>query len=512
MKNKRIKRLFRPHNSGVLKKLIGESFSSVLPVTLIILVLCMTIVPLPSGVFLAFITGAMLLIAGTGVFTLGVDSAMTKIGAYIGANSVRSKKTWVILLISLIVGTLITVSEPDLHVMAEQVSGVPNMILIVAVSIGVGVFLAVAMLRTFLKVPLKIILLVMYMAIFALSYFVPAQFIPIAFDSGGVTTGPMSVPFIMSLGAGAASMKNDRHSDDDSFGLMAICSIGPIISVMILGLIYAPSGSDYRVASVAAIDDSRTLIMTFLTALPEYLKDVAVALIPIVLFYFLTMLFNNKPSKAELIKILIGIAYTYVGLTMFLLGVNVGFLPAGSLLGREIAALPYNWIIMPVGLVIGYFVVAAEPAVHMLNRQVGEITQGAIPEKALSVSIGIGVALSVGLSMARIYFGFSLMYILLPGYALILLLMFLIPDIFTAIAFDSGGVASGAMTASFVLPFAIGFCVGIGGDVSTGAFGVVALCAMMPILVVELLGLIYKIKVGKAKRQTVVLEKEDIIT
>lgn len=513
MKTHRNKRkLFAAAEISVFGKTVKEAFSSVLPITLIILLLCFTICPLPSGTFLAFILGAVLLIVGMGVFTLGADAAMLPIGDYIGRQMVKRKNVWVILLVSFIVGTLITISEPDLSVLAEQVSGINNYVLILAVAMGVGVFLAVAMLRSFLRIPLKYILLIMYVATFVLSFFVPPQFVPVAFDSGGVTTGPMSVPFIMALGAGAASMRSDKDSENDSFGITALCSIGPILAVMLLGLIFNPGDTPYEMTVIQPVNDSKELVARFMAHLPEYMKEVALALCPIVVFYFLFMIFNAKPSKADIIKIIAGVAYTYVGLTLFLLGVNEGFMPAGSLLGQEIAALGYNWIIIPIGMLVGYFVVAAEPAVHVLKKQVEEITQGSIPGKALSVSLGIGVALSVGLSMLRIYFDFSLMYVLIPGYTIALGLMFFVPEIFTAIAFDSGGVASGAMTASFVLPLAIGFCYGNGGDVSANAFGVVALVAMMPIITIQILGLIYKLKLKRSAKKVTDAGSEEIIS
>ncbi len=511
MKASKIKRILSGNDRTVLKKTIKEAFSSVLPITVIVLLLCFTVAPLPSGTFLAFILGALLLVAGMGIFTLGADAAMLPIGDYIGRQMVKRKRIWIILLVSFVVGTLITVSEPDLSVLAGQVNGINGYVLIISVAVGVGVFLAVAMTRGFFGIPLKYILLTMYVATFVLSFFVPRQFVPVAFDSGGVTTGPMSVPFIMALGAGAASMRSDKKSESDSFGITALCSIGPILSVMILGLIFNPGDTPYEITEAVAINDSRELAERFASALPGYLKEVAVALLPIVLFYFLFMLFNAKPSWHELIKLVIGIVYTYVGLTVFLLGVNVGFMPAGSLLGQEIASLACDWVIIPVGMIVGYFVVAAEPAVHVLKKQVEEITQGAIPGKALAVSLGIGVAAAIGLSMTRIYFGFNIMYILVPGYAAALIIMFFVPDIFTAIAFDSGGVASGAMATSFVLPLAIGFCYASGGDVAANAFGVVALIAMMPIITIQVLGIVYKLKLKKAAAAEGVPADEDII-
>lgn len=516
MKNKKLKNIFVVRDFSSLKKTVKEAFSSVLPITLIVLLLCFTVCPLDTGVFLTFTIGALLLIVGMGIFTLGADTAMLPIGDYIGRQMVKKKRVWVIVLVSFVVGTLITIAEPDLTVLAEQVNGIPNFTLIISVGVGVGVFLVVAMMRTFLRVPLKYILLVMYAVTIVLSFFVPKQFVPVAFDSGGVTTGPMSVPFILSLGAGAASMRSDKHSANDSFGITALCSIGPILSVMILGIIFNPGDVPYEPTVIPAVSDSRELILMFVENTPKYALEVAKALLPLVAFYFLFMLFNQKPSRSDVIKIIIGVAYTYVGLTVFLLGVNVGFMPTGSVLGQEIAALEIggvncNWLIIPLGMVIGYFVVMAEPAVHVLKKQVEEITQGAIPGKALSLSLGVGVAVSVGLAMMRIYFDFSIMYILIPGYSIALILMFFVPDIFTAIAFDSGGVASGAMATGFVLPLAIGFCTGIGGDVASNAFGVVALIALMPIITIQILGVVYKIKTRKSARKIATEESEEII-
>lgn len=503
---------FIKHDRTILLEMIKQSFSSIMPITAIILLLCFTICPIESGTFLAFIMGALLLVVGMGLFSLGADSAMTPIGNYVGGRTIRSRRIWLIAFVSFIVGVLITISEPDLTVLANQVSDVPNLFLIGAVAIGVGLFLTVAMLRTFLKIPLKVILLVLYVATFVVSYFVPRQFVPVAFDSGGVTTGPMSVPFIMALGTGVAAARNDKKAEDDSFGLVALCSVGPILAVMILCMIFSPSGADNSVGAIPNVGNSKEMAELYLSALPHYLLDVAIALAPIIVFYFLFMLFCEKPKKYELIKILIGIIYTYMGLVLFLWGVNVGFLPVGSLLGQAIALLPYSWIIVPIGMVVGYFVVAAEPAVHVLSKQVNDITQGSIPAKALKVSLGAGVAVAIGLSMLRIYLHFNIYYLIIPGYAVALLLMFFVPDIFTAIAFDSGGVASGAMTASFVLPLAIGFCGAHGGEVATEGFGVVAMVALMPIITIQILGLIYKIKTRNAGKNKVEVVHEDIIT
>ena len=491
---------FLTRDKTIISQKVKEAFSSVLPITIIVLVLCFTVVPLESGMFLAFILGALLVIVGMGLFTLGADTAMTPIGEYVGTSVMRTKKIWFIVLVCFVVGVLITISEPDLQVLATQLSKtIQPWYLIIAVGIGVGVFLVVAFLRIVLKIRLSVLLIIFYIAVFALSFFVPETFVPLAFDSGGVTTGPMSVPFIIAIGTGVASMRSDKGAETDGFGLTALCSIGPIISVMILGIIFKPENIDTSTESAVIITNSKELIDVFGSALPHYVKEVAIALLPIVAFFFIFQLFGVKLTRQNIIKILIGVLYTYVGLVLFLLGVNVGFLPVGSALGIAIGKLSYNWIIVPIGMVIGFYVVAAEPAVHVLTKQVFELTSGAIPKKALRFSLMIGVAVSVGLAMLRILLGISIMYFLIPGYAIALVLTFVVPDMFTAIAFDSGGVASGAMTASFLMPLALGVCGSVGGNVATQGFGVVAMVAMTPLITIQILGLIYKLKMNKLK-------------
>ncbi len=489
-------------NRTILMEKLKESLSSVLPVTLIIFMLCFTIAPVPNGIMMAFVLGAVMLIAGMSLFTLGADMAMTPIGQHVGAGITKSRKLWVVILVSFVMGVLVTISEPDLHVLAEQVSGVPNMVLIMAVAIGVGIFLVVAMLRILFKIKLSWLLLGLYVVVFGVSFFVPDSFLAVAFDSGGVTTGPMTVPFIMALGVGVASSRSDKNAENDSFGLIALCSVGPILAVLILGMIYKPDSSDYVHAVINNAVDSKELWGYFGHAFPEYFKEVAIALAPIVIFFYIFQIFSIKLNKTQLIKITVGVLYTYLGLVVFLTGVNVGFMPIGNLLGQELASLSYNWIIIPIGMVIGYFIVAAEPAVHVLNKQVFEISSGAIPEKAMRLSLSLGVSLSVGLSLMRIIYDIPLMYLLIPGYVIALALTFVSPPIFTAIAFDSGGVASGPMTATFLLPLAIGTCMAMGGNILTDAFGVVAMVAMTPLIAIQILGCVSKFKARKVPEAT----------
>lgn len=482
----------------IISEKIKEAFSSVLPITAIVLLLSFTIAPVDSGTFLAFILGAFCVTVGTGLFTLGADTAMTPIGEYVGSSVVKTKKMWVIIPIYFLVGVLITISEPDLMVLAGQLKQtIGEWVLIISIGVGVGVFLVIAFLRIVLRLSLKYLLIIFYIAIFVLSFFVPDTFVPLAFDSGGVTTGPMSVPFIIAIGTGVASIRSDKNAEADGFGLTALCSVGPILSVMILGIIFNPENIIITSDVLPEIGNSKGLFYEFISLFPEYLLDVAIALLPIVALFFISLLFGEKQSKTQILKIVVGVGYTYVGLVIFLLGVNFGFLPVGKIIGNAIGSLSYNYIIIPIGMVIGFFVVAAEPAVHVLTKQVYEITEGAIPKKMLSVSLMIGTAVSVGLAMTRILCGVPILYFLIPGYAIALILTFIVPDIFTAIAFDSGGVASGAMTTGFLMPLALGLCQAVGGNVATEGFGVVAFVAMTPLITIQILGVIYKIKLNK---------------
>ena len=405
----------------------------------------------------------------------------------------RSKKLWVVVALSFLLGFIITISEPDLQVLAQQVPAVPNLTLILAVACGVGVFLVVALLRMLFSIALPPFLVCFYAVIFILAFFVPKEFLSVAFDSGGVTTGPMTVPFIMALGVGISATRSDRHAADDSFGLVALCSIGPILAVMMLGLIYNPDSAAYTPPVIPEIADSKQLWNLFAVELPTYMKEIALSLLPIVLFFAVFQALILKLSGRNLTRILIGLVYTYIGLVLFLTGVNVGFMPAGNYLGQVLSGLSHPWVIVPIAMVMGYFIVKAEPAVYVLNKQVEEITDGAIPARAMGTALSAGVAISLGIAMIRVLTGISILWILIPGYTIALVISFFVPKIYTAIAFDSGGVASGPMTAAFLLPLAQGACVALGGNIVTDAFGVVAMVAMTPLITIQVMGLYSKL-------------------
>ena len=480
------------------KEKLTETLKAVIPILAIVLLLCFSIAPIPPSILMTFLIGAILLIIGMLFFNVGVEISMTPIGERTGTVMTRSKNIFIVIFISFIMGFFITISEPDLQVLAQQVPSVPNLTLILAVALGVAIFLVVAILRMLFGIPLSYLLVFFYIIIiFALTPFVPADFLAIAFDSGGVTTGPMTVPFIMSFGIGISAIRNDRHAEDDSFGLVSLCSIGPIAAVLVLGMIYNPGNAEQVSESIPIIDNTVDLWQLFAIEFPTYIKEIAVSLLPIVVFFGFFQIISRDINKRALIKIGIGLIYTYIGLVVFLTGVNVGFMPAGNYLGQTIASLSYAWIIVPIGMIIGYFIVQAEPAVFVLTRQVEEMTSGAISAKAMGLSLSIGVAASVGLAMIRVLTGISIMYFLILGYAVALILTRFVPKLFTAIAFDSGGVASGPMTATFLLPFAMGACEALGGNIITDAFGIVAMVAMTPLITIQIMGVIFTVKENK---------------
>lgn len=485
-----------------LKEKISESLSAVLPITGIVLFLSVFVVPLEISTVVMFLIGAILLIFGMGLFQLGAETSMSTLGEGIGVQLTKTKKIGLVALISLAMGIIITIAEPDLQVLAEQVPSVPNNVLILTVALGVGIFLAIAVLRIVWNVNLSVLLMAMYAILIVLSFFVPKEFLAVAFDSGGVTTGPITVPFIMALGIGISSMRSSKESSD-SFGLIALSSGGPILAVLILGCFYSPKEAIYTTSSISDIFTMQDAVKEFALAIPTYAKEVLISMLPIVAVYVLFQLISKRYHRPQRLKITVGFVYTYLGLVLFLCGVNIGFAPVGTLLGSKLAALDAKWLLVPIGMLIGYFIVKAEPAIQILNHQVQTVTNGAIAAKSMNHCLSIGVAASVGIAMARILLHIPIHYILIPGYVIALVMSRFVPKIFVGIAFDSGGVASGPMTTTFLLPLCIGVCQLCGGNIMTDAFGVVALVALTPLIAVQIMGLVFRVKSSKLKENAV---------
>ncbi len=486
-----------------LKEKVYESVTAVLPITVIVLLLSITAAPLSTGTLVLFLFGAVLLILGMGLFNMGVDMSMIPMGEGMGVQMSRARKMWIAISVCLVLGFLITIAEPDLQVLAEQVPSIPNRTLILTVAAGVGLFLSVAVLRMLLRIPLSYLLVCLYLIIFGLTVLAPESFIPVAFDSGGVTTGPVTVPFIMAFGVGMASVRSDENSSSDSFGLISLCSIGPILAVLLLGIVYQPEQVSYTPVSLTDIVTTADAARQFAAGVPLYAGEVAVAILPIAVLFLVYQLIFRRFHGLQVLRIGAGLLYTYLGLVLFLTGVNVGFMPAGELIGTSIASGTQRWLLVPMGMLIGYFIVKAEPAVQVLTRQVEEISNGFITQKEIQNSLSVGICISVGIAMLRILAGIPILWFLIPGYGISLIMTFFVPQIFTGIAFDSGGVASGPMTATFLLPMAMGACDALGGNLMTDAFGIVAMVAMTPLLTIQLLGLRSNIRryLEKKKRE-----------
>lgn len=490
----------------IFKEKVLEAMMSVLPVAAIVLALSVILVPLDVGNMMIFLLSTVLLVFGMGMFQLGADTAMSPLGEGIGTDISKSKKTAVVLVVSFVMGLLITIAEPDLQVLSNQVPSVPNPVLIWTVAIGVGLFLVLAVVRMILKINLNVMLMIMYAVVLVLSFLVPDNFLAVAFDSGGVTTGPMTVPFIMAMGIGLSAMRGDKDASKDSFGLVALSSIGPILAVMLLGCFYAPDEAVTTATEIAKVDTMRDVFRVFIVEIPHYAREVFVSLMPIAGVFVVFELVRRRFHRIQVLRMSVGFVYTYIGLVLFLCGVNVGFAPIGSMLGEKIVEANFKWLIIPISMLIGYFIVKAEPAIQILNHQVQTVTKGAISGKSMNTCLSIGVSVSIGLSVLRIITGLPIHYIIIPGYVIALVMSRFVPDIFVGIAFDSGGVASGPMTSTFLLPFCIGTCTATGGNLMTDAFGVVALVALTPLIAVQIMGISYKLKPAKQLKASPVEE------
>ncbi len=478
-----------------VKNKFKESLSSVLPIAIIVILLSLSITPMPAENMLLFVVGVVFLVVGMAVFTLGAEMSMQQLGAKVGSKIASSGKIWLMAFVGFVIGILVTVSEPDLVILAKQVSDVPQLVLILTVSVGVGIFLMIAILRILFRINLSVILVIFYVTAFIISFFLPEGFRTLAFDSGGVTTGPMTVPFIMSIGAGvSASIANNKNGRDESFGIAGLCSVGPIIAVLVLGIIVQAEGGSYVPETVPPVEDTRALVVVFASGVATYIPEVFWALSPIMVFTVLFQLFSRSFNKRQLIRMVIGFVYTFIGLAVFLTGANVGFLPMGSEIGIQLAGLGGGIPLIPIGMLLGFFIVKAEPSVYVLNKLVEEMSAGAISGKVTGTGLSIGVSAALGLAALRIVADIPILYILIPGYIIALALSFFVPKIFVGISFDSGGVASGTMMSAFVLPLCVGACNALGGNVMEEAFGCVALVAMAPIISIQVCGLIYRLK------------------
>lgn len=482
------------NSKNAVTEKIREASAGVLPIVAIVLLLCLSIAPVPVDLLLRFFIGTLMILLGMGLFSLGSETSMTPIGSLIGTNMTKTRKIPLILAVTFALGFAVTVAEPDLQVLAQTVPHIRSSVLLITVGVGVGFFLCLCMIRIFTGIRLRLILLISYAVVFLLAAFCDDSFSGIAFDSGGVTTGPMTVPFILALGVGVSNIRSDVNAEADSFGLVALSSIGPILSVLLLGFFYRGGGAVLP-STYQPLTDSSQVGMAYFRAMPHSLAETAVALLPVLGIFLLFQVFLLKLHRRPFLKIAVGLLYTYCGLVLFLTGVNVGFADLGRVLGEEMSR--YSYLLIPLSALLGWFIISAEPAVAVLEKQIEDVSAGAIPGRVIRLSLSVAVALSMALSMLRILTGIPILWFLIPGYAIALILSFFVPDIFTAIAFDSGGVASGPMTATFMLQFFIGVCSAVGGNVLQDAFGAVAMVAMMPLISIQTVGFLCRKKAAR---------------
>lgn len=485
-----------------------ETVTSVLPVMLIVFILGLTVAPIGAPLLLRFLVGGVLLILGLTIFLLGVDIGIRPLGEQTGAALVSKRSLFILLSISFVIGFLVTVAEPDIQVFGDQIhsvfSAVNKTCLVYIIAAGVGLLITLGLLRSILNWPLKITLLFLYVGVFILSYFTPESFRGIAFDSGGATTGPMTVPFILAIGIGVSSVRSTgADKDSESFGLTGITSVGPIMAVLAYGIFLSVSGALDSGNEVMAESETVAGLGIFVHLIPHIAKEAALSILPLfILFIFFQIFLLHLPPR-KVAKVIVGLVYSFIGLAIFLIGVNGGFMDAGKQLGTvlggkaaELGGL-WNVLLIATGVFLGAVVVCAEPAVWVLTEQVENLSGGTIKRKFMLTFLAAGSAVAIGLAMWRALQGFSIMRIIVPGYAIALLLMILCPKLFTAIAFDSGGVASGPITSTFVLSFTIGASHAAGG--SADAFGVIALVAMTPLIAIQILGILFAAKQNKNK-------------
>lgn len=488
---------------NVLTGKFKEVLYAVLPITLIVLVLHFTITPLEPYLLFRFLLGAFSIILGLSIFLLGVDIGVTPIGTLMGTSMAKTNKVWIVGIAGLILGFFISIAEPDLHVLAGQVASatsdaISKLSIVLVVSIGIAIMLTIGLFRIVFNKPLHKLLTIIYLIIFALAIFSSSEFLAISFDASGATTGAMTVPFMLALALGVSSLKKDgKASEEDSFGLVGIASAGAILAVIVMSILSKPN--TYTAGPEYETFRSTSVMAPFLQKLPIITGEVFGALFPILTVFLFFQHISFKLSKKALNKIMKGLVYTFIGLVLFLTGVNAGFMDVGSIVGYNLAAQNGQWIVVMIGFILGLVVILAEPAVYVLTNQIETVTSGYIRKNVVVFSLSIGVAFAVALSMLRIVIPeIQLWHFLLPGYIISIVMTYLAPKLFVGIAFDAGGVASGPMTATFILAFAKGAAEAIeGANVLIDGFGVIAMVAMTPIIALQVLGLIFKVKSAK---------------
>lgn len=494
---------------NVIVSKFKEVLFSVLPITLLVLILNFTISPMDTTLIIRFLIGSLLVVFGLTIFLIGVDIGVSPLGSLTGTSLAKTNKLWIVLIAGLILGFFVSIAEPGLMVLANQVdlvtSGqISELSILIVVSIGLAIMLSLGFLRIFYNIPLFKVLIFLYIIIFGLAIFTSKEFLAISFDASGSTTGILAVPFILSISTGISKLKKDsKASEKDSFGLVAIASTGAILSVMLLDIF--SGANEFSSGVYLGISTSDSIIKPFIEIIPKYLKESSLAILPLLVIFLVLQLVSFKLKKRELRKLLTGFAFSFTGLFVFLIGVNAGFMDVGTSIGNNLALLDNKAYIIGIGFVLGFVTILAEPAVYVLTNQIEDVTSGYVRKNAVLVPLALGVGLAVTLSVIRVLVPqIQLWHYLLPGYIVSIIMMFFTPKLFIGIAFDAGGVATGPMTATFILAFIQGAAHAFdGANLITDGFGMIAIVAMTPIITLEALGFIFAIKSKGGKNNNV---------
>lgn len=481
----------------ILHKL-KEVACSVVPIVLFVLCIHFFTVEIPSTLLIRFLIGAAFIILGLTVFLLGVDIGVVPLGNMTGKLLARSNKLIIVLLSGVLLGFFISIAEPGLMVLSNQIAivsngALPSMLILIVVSIGLAILLAVGFIRIFYRLSLSKILIVLYGIIVCLSFFSSSHMLAIAFDASGSTTGILAVPFILSLATGISQLRKDSKSSEmDSFGLVAIASTGAILSVLIMGIV-SPFTYESQMMQLTSID-MEFVLLPFINELSNSVSDSLLAILPLSVIFLILQKFFFRLKHRQVRKYLTGFIYAVLGLFLFLMGVNAGFMDVGLYFGQQLVTLDNQWIILWIAFVLGVLTILAEPSVHVLTAQIEEVTSGSIRRVIILIALALGVGIAIVFAILRILIEpLQLWHFLLPGYIMCLLLMKFTPKLFVGIAFDAGGVATGPMTATFIFAFVQGAAQAYGNaDMLVDGFGMIALVAMMPIITIELLGVLYK--------------------
>ena len=496
-------------------RVLKETFLSSLPLAAVMIIVCVFIAPMDSMLdYVKLIVGYSSVVIGQTFFLVGLDSSILPIGKLVGKSLIKLKKVVFIIFFGLVFGLLVTVAEPALEVLARQTNmimpSVNATLFVWIASTGTGISVGFALWRIIKDWSIKKIFAALYIALFAMIIFVPPEFVALSFDASGATTGDVSVPFVLALGIGVSATLSKRKTNDDTFGIIGIASVGPIMTVFLYGIILKATNGG--VLPPAGVYDPGSAA-SFLSILLGNFSGVALALFPVVIVFLPFQFFLFKLPKKEFATILVGTIPVYIGLLIFLSGIDFGFAFAGKYIG-EVFLDPtrqewFKWILLIVGFVLGMAITLSEPAVTVLGDQLEELTNGHIKKMTMRMTLAIGIGIAAVLSIVKIMTQINILWFLAPLYLIALILMKFTSRLFVGLAFDSGGVTGGALTSAFLTPLTLGVAQAVAAgagpnaqSVLTNGFGIISFISVTPLIAVQTLGIIYDLRLKKVKTST----------